>query len=73
MLYVKRIFNNRKEATMAKFNETDQIPYRHGLDELPADITRRELLYYFSFNHTERQFLRAKGRFPAHQIVLGIY
>ena len=31
---------------MAKFPETDQIPYRYGLDELPADITRRELLYF---------------------------
>jgi hypothetical protein len=70
MLYVKRIFNDGKKAPMAKFPETDQIPYRYGLDLLPADITRRELLYFFSFNPTERQFLLAKGRFPAHQIVL---
>jgi hypothetical protein len=58
---------------MARFSETDQIPYRYGLDELPADITRRELLYFFSFNPTERQFVQAKGRFPAYQIVLGIH
>ena len=53
---------------MTKFSETDQIPYRYGLDELPADITHRELLYFFSFNPTERQFVREKGRFPTHQI-----
>ena len=58
---------------MAKFSETEQIPYRYGLDELPADITHRELLYFFSFNPTERQFARGKGRFPAHQVVLGIH
>lgn len=58
---------------MAKFSERDQIPYRYGLDELPVDITHRELLYFFSFNPTERQFVREKGRFPAHQIVLGIH
>lgn len=58
---------------MATFSETDQIPYRYGLDELPADITRRELLYFFSFNPTERRFVQAKGRFPTHQIVLGIH
>ncbi len=40
---------------------------------LPADITHRELLYFFSFNPTERQFAREKGRFPAHQAVLGIH
>jgi len=58
---------------MVKFSETDQIPYRYGLDELPADITHRELLYFFSFNPTEKEFVREKGRFPAHQIVLGIH
>jgi hypothetical protein len=58
---------------MAKFSVTNQIPCRYGLDELPADITRRELLYFFSFNPTERQFVREKGRFPSHQIVLGIH
>jgi hypothetical protein len=58
---------------MAKFSVTYQIPCRYGLDELPADITKRELLYFFSFKPTERQCVQAKGRFPAHQIVLGIH
>ena len=50
MLYVKRKFIYRKEAPMVKFSKTDQISCRYGLDELPADITKRELLYFFSFN-----------------------
>jgi hypothetical protein len=58
---------------MAKFSETNQIPYRYGLDELPADITHRELRYFFSFNPTERQFVREKGHFSSHQIVIGIH
>jgi len=55
---------------MVKFSETDQIPCRYGLDELPADITKRELLYFFSFNPAEIQFVREKGRFPSYQIVV---
>jgi hypothetical protein len=73
MLYVKRKFIYRKEAQMVKFSKTDQIPCRYGLDELPAHIAHRELFYFFSFNPTERQFIREKGRFPSHQIVLGIH
>ena len=58
---------------MTTFSGTDQMPCRYGVDELPADITRQELLYFFSFKPTERQFVQAKGRFPANQIVLGIH
>jgi len=58
---------------MVKFSETDQIPCRYGLDELPADITRRELLYFFSFTPDEIQFVREKGRFPSYQIVMAIH
>jgi hypothetical protein len=32
---------------MAKFSVTNQIPCSYGLDELPTDIIRRELLYFF--------------------------
>jgi hypothetical protein len=58
---------------MVIFSETDQIPCRYGLDELPADITRRELLYFFSFNPDEIQFVREKGRFSSHQIVIATH
>ena len=58
---------------MVHFSDTDQIPYRYGLDELPAGITNREVLYFFSFNPTERQFIREKGRTPSHQIIIGIH
>jgi hypothetical protein len=58
---------------MVKFSETDQIPSRYGLDELPADITRRELLYFFSFTPDEIQFVREKGRFSSYQIVIAIH
>ena len=58
---------------MTKFSETDQIPYRYGLDELPADITRRELLYFFSFGHEEKEFIAEKSRFPSYQLVMGIH
>ena len=58
---------------MVRFSEADQIPCRYGLDELPADITRRELLYFFSFTPDEIQFVREKGRFPSYQIVIAIH
>lgn len=57
---------------MAQLFETDQIPHRYGLDELPADITKRELLYYFSIGSEERSFIMERGRFPSYRIVLGI-
>ena len=45
---------------MVKFSETDQIPSRYGLDELPADITRRELLYFFWPSDSNRTISYAK-------------
>lgn len=58
---------------MVKFSKTDQISCRYGLDELPVDITKRELLYFFSFNPAEIQFVREKGRFSSYQIVVAIH
>ena len=50
----------------------DSIPYRYGLDELPGDITKREILCYFSFNDKEKSFILEKSPHPPTNIVLGI-
>ncbi len=57
---------------MGHFIAPDHIPYRYGLDALPADITKRELLCYFSFNGEEKNFIIEKSRIPSYRIVIGI-
>lgn len=49
---------------MIKFSKIDQIPYRYGLDELPADITQRELLYFFLSIPSRDSLSGKKGAFP---------
>jgi hypothetical protein len=65
--------HNKRGPPVVYFSDTAQIPYRYGLDELPADITVRELLYFFSFDHEDKDFIRKKSRFSSYRVVLGIH
>jgi hypothetical protein len=58
---------------LVQFAETDKIAYRYGLDELPVDITNRELLYFFTFGNKEKSFIRKKSRLPSYQLVIAIH
>jgi len=60
--------HNKRGPPVVYFSDTAQIPYRYGLDELPADITVRELLYFFSFDHEDKDFIRKKSRFSSYRV-----
>lgn len=57
---------------MFQFFDSDQVLYRYGLDELPYNITKRELLYFFSLSHQEKELIMKKNRPPNYCIVIGI-
>ena len=42
---------------MFQFSISEHIPYRCGSDELPPDITKRKLLYFFSLGQEEKNFI----------------
>jgi hypothetical protein len=48
------------------------IPHRHGLDDIPADISRRELLAHFSFDGATRELIERNCRLYPSRIALGI-
>jgi hypothetical protein len=48
------------------------IPPRYGLDEIPADIAKRELLAHFSFAESTQRFIVQNCRRYPSRIVLGI-
>ena len=50
----------------------DRVPYRYGVDEIPADITKQELLFYFSFNQEEGKFIHVNSRLFQSRVALGI-
>jgi len=50
----------------------DRIPYRYGLDAIPVDITRQELLYYFSLTEDKQAFIEQYCRLSASRIALSI-
>ena len=50
----------------------DEVPYRYGLEKIPADITKQELLAYFSFNAEEQNLIEQNSRLLPYRIVLGI-
>jgi len=50
----------------------DRVPYRYGVDEIPADISKQELLFYFSFNQKEREFIHVNSRLFQSRVALGI-
>ena len=49
------------------------VPYRYSLDELPFDITHRELLYFFSMDKEDRAFINERAKLKMSRIVLGIH
>jgi len=52
--------------------KTDRTLYRYGLEEVPADISKRELLAYFSLNKEQVLFIKTKFRLNPYRIALGI-
>ena len=48
------------------------IPPRYGLDNIPADISRRELLAHFSFDGRTREFISGNCRLYPSRVVLGL-
>lgn len=48
------------------------IPPRYGLDEIPSDIAKRELLAHFSFDDQTREFIGENCRLYPSRIGLGI-
>ncbi len=50
----------------------EDIPYRYGLEEIPSDITKQELLAYFSPGTGESAFIREKCRLYHYRVALGV-
>ncbi len=50
----------------------DDIPYRYGLEEIPSDITKQELLAYFSLDAGGSAFIREKCRLYHYRVALGV-
>lgn len=50
----------------------NDIPYRYGLEDIPPDITKQELLAFFSFDDKDSTFIREKCRFYHYRVALGI-
>lgn len=50
----------------------DVVPFRYGLEKIPADISKQELLNFFSFNQEEFDFIKKNGRLLYNRIALGI-
>jgi hypothetical protein len=48
------------------------INYRYGLEEIPFDITRQELLYFYSFDDREKIFIKKNCRLQSYQVTLGL-
>ena len=48
------------------------IPPRYGLDDIPADISRRELLAHFSYDGRTREFISGNCRLYPSRVVLGL-
>ena len=53
-------------------NASDKIPYRYGLDAIPGDINKQELLSFFSLSDNEQVFIKQKCRLSPSRIVLAI-
>jgi len=51
---------------------SDTVPYRYGLETIPADITKQELLSYFSLVEDKRTFIKQNCRLAESRIVLAI-
>lgn len=56
----------------SKHNILDKVRYRYGLDEIPFDITKQELLSYFSFTEDQKAFINRNCRMPSSRIALAI-
>jgi hypothetical protein len=59
---------------LSQLQSYHDVPYRYGLEQLPFDITQRELLCYFTLNVNDRKFIQEQRvRFKISRIVLSIH
>jgi hypothetical protein len=49
-----------------------QMTYRYGLEALPHDISKRELLFYFSFTEEQYDYIHRHCRLLQYRVVLAI-
>lgn len=49
-----------------------QMTYRYGLEALPHDISKRELLFYFSFTEDQYDYIHRHCRLLQYRVVLAI-